>query len=76
MNKQSAIELIDVNEDKNAIQVFKEKMMDALTLGIQVECFPDEAERAGAFLEDALTEEEAYLSTLDLFHAANAEGTE
>jgi hypothetical protein len=42
-----------------------EKMMDAMTPGYQVECDPDEAERAGAFVEDALSEQDALESTVD-----------
>jgi hypothetical protein len=42
-----------------------EKMMDAMTPGYQVECDPDEAERAGAFVEDALSEQDALESAVD-----------
>ena len=41
-------------------------MADALTPGFQVELGPDEAERAGAFVEDALSEQDAQESTEDL----------
>ena len=44
----------------------REKLADALTPGYQAELDPEEAERAGAFHESALTEEDAAESTDDL----------
>ena len=44
----------------------REKLADALTPGFQAELDPEEAERAGAFQESALTEEDAAESTDDL----------
>jgi hypothetical protein len=46
-----------------------EKLADAFTPGYQAEFDPDEAERAGAFAEDALSEEDAMNSTDDLSEA-------
>jgi hypothetical protein len=46
--------------------VLHEKLIDALTLGYHAEFDPDEAENAGAFVEDALSEEDAVQSRLDL----------
>lgn len=43
-----------------------EKLADAMTPGFVAECDPDEAERAGAFAEDALSEGDALASTIDL----------
>lgn len=43
-----------------------DKLADALTPGYQAEFDPDEAERAGAFIEDALTEQDAAESGDDL----------
>ena len=40
-------------------EAVREKMADALTPGFQVEFDPDEAERVGAFVEDALSEQDA-----------------
>lgn len=50
----------------NAIEVLTEKLTDAMTPGFEVEFDPDEAERAGAFQEDALSEAEALDSCIDL----------
>ncbi len=47
-----------------------EKLADALTPGYQAEFDPDEAERAGAFVEDALDEKEAMESSMDLAQKA------
>lgn len=44
----------------------REKLTDALTPGYQAEFDPEEAERAGAFREDALNELDAAGSTDDL----------
>ena len=45
------------------------KLADALTPGFVVEFDPTEAERAGAFVEDALSEHDATESHLDLLDA-------
>ena len=53
---------------KDVIQAaIKEKLLDAMTPGFQAEFDPEEAELAGAFTEDALSEEEALASDVDLF---------
>ena len=39
-----------------------EKLTDALTPGLRIDFDPDEAMQAGAFLEDALTEIDAFES--------------
>ena len=46
--------------------IVDEKLVDALTPGYQVEFDPEEAEEAGAFKEDALNEEDAAESNIDL----------
>jgi hypothetical protein len=43
-----------------------EKLADAQIPGFQVEFDPDEAEQLGAFKEDALTEQDALDSDIDL----------
>ena len=53
-------------------EVVREKMNDALTPGFQVEFDPDEAERAGAFVEDALSEQDAAESCDDLVEVDGA----
>lgn len=50
----------------NAADPIRDKLADAMTPGYQAEFDPDEAERAGAFIEDALTEQEAAESGEDL----------
>ena len=53
-------------------EVVREKMKDALTPGFQVEFDPDEAERAGACGEDALSEQDAAESCDDLVEVDGA----
>lgn len=45
------------------------KFTDAMTPGYQAEFDPEEAERAGAFVEDAISEQDASESDADLIDA-------
>ena len=61
----------DVNADTligagDAVDVLAEKLTDAMIPGAIVEFDPDEAERMGAFQEDALDEADALESSIDL----------
>ena len=57
----------DIFDDaRNADEALKEKLTDAMTPGFQAEFDPDEAERCGAFVEEALSEEDAAESDVDL----------
>ena len=61
----------DVNADTligagDAVDVLAEKLTDAMIPGAMVEFDPDEAERMGAFQEDALDEPDAIESSIDL----------
>jgi hypothetical protein len=53
----------------NAAGALREKLLDAMTPGYQAEFDPDEAEQAGAFVEDALSEQDAVESDIDLVDA-------
>jgi len=60
----------DVNADTligagDAVDVLAEKLTDAMVPGAMVEFDPEEAERAGAFVEDALSESDALESSVD-----------
>lgn len=59
-------ELFPVDDYANATDATREKLLDAEVPGYQAEFDPDEAERAGAFIEDALTEQDAAESGDDL----------
>lgn len=59
---------------KDAAEALLEKLADASTLGYQVEFDPEEAERAGAFIEDALSEQDAMESSIDLLNAETVHG--
>ena len=54
--------VFDAKED--AAEALREKLADMETPGYVVEFDPEEAELAGAFLEDALSEEEATEATV------------
>jgi hypothetical protein len=56
-------------DQANAADVLREKLLDAMTPGYQAEFDPDEAEQAGAFVEDALSEQDATESDVDLVDA-------
>lgn len=53
------------NDIANADAVLIEKLSDAMTPGFEAEFDPEEAERAGAFHEDALSEADALDSCID-----------
>ena len=59
----------------DAAAALREKLADAEVPGYQAEFDPDEAERAGAFVEDAMSEQDALESTIDQLEAAPAEQT-
>lgn len=57
---------IDVKTDNPDItEIIQEKLLDAETPGFQAEFDPLEAERLGAFTEDALSEEDALDSVIN-----------
>ena len=64
------------DDEANADAAFVEKLADAQIPGYQVEFDPDEAERAGAFVEDALSEQEALESQIDGVDSAVPTGVE
>lgn len=53
------------DDEANAEKALHEKLIDAMTPGLEIAFCPDEAMKAGAFIEDALSEEEAYESRFD-----------
>ncbi|HCG9146956.1 TPA: conjugal transfer protein TraD [Vibrio parahaemolyticus] len=57
------------DDQANAAEALREKLDDAMTPGYQTEFDPDEAEAVGAFVEDALSEEDAAESDADLVDA-------
>ena len=68
MNQQTTTQADDVLpaiDDNAAVGALREKLADAATPGYQAEFDPEEAERAGAFVEDALSEQDALASQDD-----------
>lgn len=55
-----------IDDEAAAALTIADKLRDALTPGFVAEFAPDEAERAGAFNEDALSEADATDSSVDL----------
>ena len=56
---------LPIDDPRNAADALREKLIDAQTPGYQAEFDPEEAERAGAFVEDALSEDDAAASQID-----------
>lgn len=69
MNHTTHQNPISLDEQDHAQAALEEKMKDALTPGVEIECSPEEAQKAGAFIEDALTEDDAAESSIDLLEA-------
>ena len=65
-NTDTTAELPPVDDYATATEALREKLTDAQTPGYQAEFDPEEAERAGAFVEDALSEQDAAESGDDL----------
>jgi len=59
-------ELLPVDDYASATDALREKLLDAEVPGYQAEFDPEEAERVGAFFEDALSEQDAAESNIDL----------
>ena len=58
--------VVDYTSEDDEQAAILEKLDDSLIPGLQVEFAPEEAERAGAFVEDALSEHDALESGIDL----------
>lgn len=63
--ENTAMAIAAVNEKKADQIALAEKFFDVMTPGAIVEFDPAEAEQAGAFVEDALNEEDAWDSIID-----------
>ena len=71
MNPNDTTGLETTNEERDddvasAAIALREKLLDALIPGYQAEFDPDEADMAGAFIEDAMSEQDAAESSMDL----------
>lgn len=65
-----------LNDTESTTQrIVYDKLNDALTPGAQIEFSPNEAFMAGAFLEDALSEEDARESDIDVQDALTVSNT-
>jgi hypothetical protein len=70
MTDSKIVPLVTTDDEQARIptitDAIAEKLADAMTPGYAAEFDPEEAEKAGAFQEDALTEEDAIESAADL----------
>ena len=64
------------DEEAKLQQVVQEKMADAMTPGFWVKLDPDESDLMGAFVEDAISEQDAINSVIDLPARLNARAQE
>lgn len=62
----NTLEQSTFDDHANSVEALNEKLADAMTPGYQTEFDPEEAEQVGAFVEDALSEEDASESGADL----------
>lgn len=66
VDRENTAMAITAIAEQSADQIaLDEKLLDAMTPGAVIEFEPSEAERAGAFVEDALGEEDALDSVID-----------
>lgn len=73
MQQPHSLESHMIFDDKTKeTPAISEKLIDLLTPGLNIEFSPDEAVKAGAFVEDALSEDDAQESSLDM--SLNSEG--
>ncbi len=66
MSDNTDEESFNTKEEDVQRSAILEKLTDSLIPGLQVEFDPEEAEQAGAFVEDALSEKDALESSIDL----------
>ena len=57
-------------DQANPAQVLQEKLADAEIPGAQIEFDPDEAEKVGAFVEDALSEQDIVEASIQVVNSA------
>ena len=57
-NSSNNDDFLTFNDEANSAEVLQEKLADAEIPGAQIEFDPDEAEKVGAFVEDALSEDD------------------
>lgn len=65
MNSNATDEYSIFDDQANAAEVLQEKLADAEIPGAQIEFDPAEADEAGAFIEDALSEQDILEDEID-----------
>ena len=59
------------NDQTNSAEVLQKKLADAEIPGAQIEFDPDEAEKVGAFVEDALSEQDIVETSIEVVNSAD-----
>ncbi|NOU23532.1 MAG: conjugal transfer protein TraD [Methyloglobulus sp.] len=71
MNTKDNVTSIQIVKEIPEDAALQDKLSDALVPGFQAEFDPDEADKVGAFVEDALSEQDALESGVDLLNLTN-----
>jgi hypothetical protein len=71
MNTKDNVTSIQIVKEIPEDTALQDKLSDALVPGFQAEFDPDEADKVGAFVEDALSEQDALESGVDLLTLTN-----
>jgi len=71
MNTKDNVTSIQIVKEIPEDAALQDKLSDALVPGFQAEFDPDEADKVGAFVEDALSEQDALESGVDLLTLTN-----
>lgn len=71
MNTKDNVTSIQIVKEIPEDAALQDKLSDALVPGFQAEFDPDEADKVGAFVEDALSEQDALESGVDLLSLTN-----
>ncbi len=71
MNTKDNVTSIQIVKEIPEDAALQDKLHDALVPGFQAEFDPDEADKVGAFVEDALSEQDALESGVDLLSLTN-----
>jgi hypothetical protein len=71
MNTKDNVTSIQIVKEIPEDAALQDKLSDALVPGFQAEFDPYEADKVGAFVEDALSEQDALESGVDLLNLTN-----
>jgi hypothetical protein len=70
-NSSNDDEFFIFNDQAHSAEALQEKLADAEIPGAQIEFDPDEAEKLGAFVEDALSEQDIVETSIEVVNSAD-----